>query len=98
MSDNFDQFGHLFGPESESRNRELLSKPENTQLDAELRSFFRQLSPFFQLPAAGKAAEWLVRRYQVHEYSVDEIVRCVLPYHDTKLFVRTVQMLDIRKR
>lgn len=89
MSDNFDQFGSLFAPESESRNREQLSKEDNVQLDAQLKSFFRHLSPFYQLPAAGKAMEWLVRRYQVQEYSVDAILRCVLPYHDTKLFVRS---------
>ena len=98
LSDSFEQFNPLFGPESENHNRELLSKDDNTRLDAQIRSFLRHLSPYYQLPAASKALEWLVRRYRVQEYSVDEIIRCVLPYHDTKLFVRTIQILEIRER
>jgi U3 small nucleolar RNA-associated protein 10 len=61
-------------------------------------SFLRHLSPLYQLPAAHKAMEWLVRRFRVQEYNVEAIIRCVLPYHDTKLFVRTIQILDIRQK
>ena len=78
ISREFDRFDHLFAAEVELGSRELLSAQQNAILDNQLQSFFRHLSPVFQLPAAHKALEWLVRRFQVHAYNVDEIMRFVL--------------------
>ena len=55
------------------------------------------LSPFFLMRPAHKALELLVRKYRVHEYNVEALIACVLPYHSTKTFVRAVQLLNLKK-
>lgn len=37
----------------------------------------------------------LSSRYHIHFYNVDDFMRCVLPYHETKMFVRVVQLLKL---
>lgn len=69
-----------------------MTDQQNKILDHQLQSFFRYLSPVFQIPAAHKSFEWLIRRFLVHENNVEEILRCVLPYHDTRLFVKVAQV------
>lgn len=34
-------------------------------------------------------------RFHIHLYNPDNLVGCVLPYHETKLFVRVIQLLKI---
>ncbi len=43
-----------------------------------------------------KALEWLVSRYHVHQYNTEAWVACVMPFHDTKTFVRAIQVLEIK--
>ena len=35
-------------------------------------------------------------RFYIHLYNVDSLLACVLPYHETKVFVRVVQLLKIK--
>lgn len=32
--------------------------------------------------------------FRVHVYNMEELILCALPYHDTHVFVRIVQLLD----
>jgi len=32
----------------------------------------------------------------VNEFNVDAVLRCALPYHETNLFVRIVQLLRLK--
>ena len=34
-------------------------------------------------------------RYHIHQYNIDEVMQCVLPYHETRIFVRVIQLLPI---
>jgi hypothetical protein len=48
------------------------------------------------LKPSGKALEWLIRRFRIHEYNVDAIIRAIIPYHETALFVTMVSILEIK--
>ena len=59
---------------------------------------WRFLAPtlaFFLLKPAGKVLEWLIRRFRVQEFNIDAVVACILPYHETKAFVKMVSLLKI---
>ncbi|KAJ6664676.1 hypothetical protein lerEdw1_006249 [Lerista edwardsae] len=38
---------------------------------------------------------FLIHLFHIHLYNPDSLVGCVLPYHETKLFVRVIQLLKI---
>ena len=88
----------LFGETSKSLERALQSKDVNEKLDKHISKFLQYLSPYFLLKPAHKVLEWLIRRYQIHVHNVDSLVTCILPYHETNLFSRVLQLLSIRDR
>ncbi len=85
----------LFASSSITFERAIQHKQVNEKLNAELRRFLINLAPYFMLKAAHKCFEWLVYRYQIHAYNLDEMFMCVLPYHETNYFVRALQMLNL---
>lgn len=85
----------LFNPTSITFERAIENKQVNEKLNAELRRFLIHLAPYFMLKPAHKCFEWLVYRYQIHAYNLDEMFMCVLPYHETNYFVRAIQMLNL---
>lgn len=34
-------------------------------------------------------------RFHIHLYNEDSLIACVLPYHETRIFVRVIQLLKI---
>lgn len=34
-------------------------------------------------------------RYQVHFYNIDDLLMCAFPYHDSNIFIRLLQILDV---
>lgn len=86
----------LFGDTSKSLERALQSKDVNEKLDKHISKFLQYLSPYFLLKPAHKVLEWLIRRFQIHVYNVDSLLTCILPYHETNMFARVVQLLSIR--
>ncbi|KAG0256973.1 HEAT repeat-containing protein 1 [Actinomortierella ambigua] len=85
----------LFAESMKSFDRTVQSKDDNAKLDESITLFLRQVSPFFMLKPAGKALEWLIRRFRINEYNVDAILHAILPYHETALFVTMVSILQI---
>ncbi|XP_012466889.1 uncharacterized protein At3g06530 isoform X1 [Gossypium raimondii] len=84
----------LFNLKSKELDRELMGVDENNQINASISSYLRLLSGHLQLPASLKTLEYLIRRYKIHVYNVEDLVLCVLPYHDTHAFVRIVQLIN----
>jgi hypothetical protein len=39
-----------------------------------------------------KVIEFLIRRYQINDFNTDAIMECILPYHETNLFARMLQL------
>ena len=83
----------LFGERTIDLHRSQISQAQNDQLDANIRSFLRVLSPFFMTKAAHKALEWLVRKFRIQELNLDALMECILPYHETVQFTRMVQIV-----
>ncbi|KAH9622396.1 hypothetical protein KSS87_007579 [Heliosperma pusillum] len=84
----------LFNLKSREVNRELMSDEENNGINATISSYLRLLSGHLQSPSAYKTLEFLIRRYKIHVYNIEELILCALPYHDTHVFVRIVQLVD----
>ncbi|XP_019382662.1 PREDICTED: HEAT repeat-containing protein 1 isoform X1 [Gavialis gangeticus] len=85
----------LFSVTSKGLERSVQSKVVNQQLDENISLFLIHLSPYFMLKPAQKCLEWLIHRFHIHLYNPDSLIGCVLPYHETKLFVRVIQLLKI---
>lgn len=83
----------LFGENTLEIHRSTMTKKQNDSLNFTLRTFLRLLSPFFMLKAAHKCLEWLIRKYRINELNVDDLMDCILPYHETVQFVRMVQII-----
>lgn len=86
----------LFSQASLTLERSVQSKEVNEKLDTEISLFLTRLTPYFLLKPAQKCTEWLVHRFHIHLYNTDSLLACVLPYHDTNVFVRVVQLLKIQ--
>eukprot|EP00878_Enallax_costatus_P034255 GHUV01037970.1.p1 GENE.GHUV01037970.1~~GHUV01037970.1.p1 ORF type:complete len:188 (+),score=50.03 GHUV01037970.1:644-1207(+) len=87
----------LFSRASLSVTREQLTKEENEQLNTNISAFLRVLVNHFLLPAAFQVLEYCIRRYQVHVYSVSDLLLCALPYHSTPEFARLVALLQLKE-
>ncbi|XP_029708721.1 HEAT repeat-containing protein 1 homolog [Aedes albopictus] len=83
----------LFDKTSIDLQRLVENKELNQKLDTNIRKFFFHVSPYFLLQPAHKCLEWLIRRFQIHEFNREDFVRLILPYHETLMFVRCVQIL-----
>ncbi|KAL4178617.1 hypothetical protein AMTRI_Chr13g116010 [Amborella trichopoda] len=86
----------LFSQKSVGFDREVLNSTENNGINKSISMYLQLLSGQLQLSSAQKTVEYLIRRYKVHVYNMDDLVLCALPYHDTTVFVRIVQLLDLR--
>ena len=85
----------LFSSTSITFERAIQTKQINEKLNMEIGRFLLHLSPYFMLKPAHKCFEWLVYRYQIHNYNLKEMLMCLLPYHETNYFVRALQMIDL---
>eukprot|EP00057_Strongylocentrotus_purpuratus_P026403 XP_011680877.1 PREDICTED: HEAT repeat-containing protein 1 [Strongylocentrotus purpuratus] len=88
----------LFDEASKSLERSIENREINDKLDKKIRQFLLTVSPYFLLKPAQKAIEWLVYRFHIQEYNTDDLMMCVLPYHETKIFVRAVQLLNLKNK
>ncbi|CAE8636333.1 unnamed protein product, partial [Polarella glacialis] len=80
------------GPE---RDRELLSKEANERLNKEIHQLLLLLSPHLQSRVAQEVLEGLLHRFHAHRWNVDDILAAVLPHHDSPLFTKLVQGLNV---
>ncbi|CEP08664.1 hypothetical protein [Parasitella parasitica] len=85
----------LFSEAMKSVDRILQTKEENDKLDTSINAFLSQLSPYFLLKPSGKVLEYLIRRFRIQDFNVESILKCILPYHETKSFVKMVSILNI---
>ncbi|CAH3846554.1 unnamed protein product [Pieris brassicae] len=84
----------LFSVSSKDFERAVQTKEVNINLDQTIEKILLELSPYMLLQSSHKAVEWLVNRYHIHEYNQDAIMALILPYHETKIFIRFVQIMD----
>ncbi|XP_029787503.1 HEAT repeat-containing protein 1 isoform X1 [Suricata suricatta] len=93
---SFEQFETpLFSQLAKTLERSVQTKAVNKELDENISLFLIHLSPYFLLKPAQKCLEWLIHRFHIHLYNQDSLIACVLPYHETRIFVRVIQLLKI---
>ena len=66
------------------------------QLDENISTFLRRLSPYLLLKPAQKCLEWLIHAFRIQSYNVNSVIECILPYFETKLFARVLQLLPLK--
>lgn len=85
----------LFSEASKDQNRMKMTNDESDRIDVLIQSFLQQISPMFLQTEALHLMEWLISRFQINEFNVDSIMECILPYHETKPFLKFVSILAI---
>lgn len=87
----------FFSPQLVEQDLTLLTKKELQSYDGPMRRFLMVISPHFEKKSAHKVLEWMVRKWRVNEVYVDDLMISILPYHDTDMFVRMVQIVYFTK-
>ncbi|XP_058792928.1 HEAT repeat-containing protein 1 homolog [Phymastichus coffea] len=96
LNNAFDDFKKtLFALSSISLERSVQDNKMNQKLNTEIEKFLVLLSPYFLLNTAHKALEWLIHRFHVHQFNKDHYLLLILPYHESRIFVRALQLLDL---
>eukprot|EP01132_Coremiostelium_polycephalum_P004285 gene4285-5360_t len=101
MDSRFKQFeSNLFSEQSLTFNRVLKTKEENDQLDQQITSFLQLQSNYFLLGSSHKALEWLIRRFRINEFNIDQIMSSIIPFHDSNIFAKFISILrfDFNKK
>jgi U3 small nucleolar RNA-associated protein 10 len=75
--------------------REMHTQDVNQKIDKSITSLLRLLSPYLMNRPSHLVLEYLVRHYKVYHYNVDAVVECILPWQDSNVFVRMVQLLNL---
>ncbi|XP_031838490.1 HEAT repeat containing 1 homolog l(2)k09022 [Nomia melanderi] len=96
LSDLFLEFERtLFAQSSLNLERSVQDVKVNKKLDGEIERFLILLSPYFLLNHAHKALEWLIHRFRIHDFNKDQFLLLILPYHETRMFVKALQLLNL---
>ena len=74
----------------------MKTKEENAKIDESITKCFRLLGPYFLLPATHKFLEFLIRIYKINEFNHDVVLLAMLPFHETNVFVRMLQLVPVK--
>ena len=88
----------LFSDNVKMLERTQEPKEFNQKLDKKIKEFLILLSPYFLIKPAQKALEWLIRRFRINLFNVDDLICCVLPFHETNLFARVLSTITLNKQ
>lgn len=84
---------NLFSEQSKSEDRTQMTALDNAELDRVIERFLGLLGGRLLLKPAIKAAEWLVRRFSVHERNTEAVLFTFLPYHASTIFPTLLSIL-----
>lgn len=89
------QYEDLFSDQSKEVERAVLQHDENEQLSKLIRKYINNsIVPFFMLNDCHETLEYLIYKYQVHNYQTNDLLCALLPYHETRLFARALQVIN----
>ena len=87
-------FNTIFNSTSKYFNREVKREEELKEVDENLNELLTQLIPFFRHKPTHKIIEYLIRIYNVNVYNKKVLLFSFLPYHETKLFSKLIQLMN----
>ncbi|KAF7977911.1 hypothetical protein HWV62_2480 [Athelia sp. TMB] len=85
----------LFSDAIKDLDRTLLNKDSAGELNENLAAFLRLLGPWVMEGMVGKILEWLVRRFRINEFNVEDVLSLFLPYHESPHFAKMLSILHI---
>ena len=88
----------LFTEASKNTQRHMEDAIFNEKLNATLGDFIRVLCPYLLNSHAQSILEYFVRHFRVHEYNVDDLMECCLPFHATPIFAKIASILVLPSR
>lgn len=95
LSPDLLQFVDFFNEQSKDIDRSSFSKDENDELSISMRKLINNLVvPFFMLNDCHETLEYLIYKYQIHNYETNDLLSAMLPYHETRLFARALQVFS----
>ena len=80
---------------AEAGHRESEDAETSRATSVEIRRYLRLLSGYFTEKCAISTLEYLVRRFKIHVYDVDDFIACALPWHSTAEFVKCAQTCQL---
>lgn len=94
IDNSFSEFeSTLFDYTAKDVQRAVETDDVNRLLNKNIKRFLFHLSPYFLIPSSHKCLEWLIRRFNINLYNKEEILMLILPYHQTNMFVRCLQIM-----
>lgn len=94
LNPDLEEYSDLFSEESKAIERSALHQDENEQLSERIRKYMHNsILPFFMLNDCHETLEYLIYKYQVHTYQTNDLLCALLPYHETRLFARALQVI-----
>jgi hypothetical protein len=76
---------------------EFLEQDEAGELHQRMKSLLSFLSGHFKTLDGQQCLEYLIQKYHVHVYNSEELILFALPYHDTAMFGKLVQLIPFLK-
>ncbi|KAF1318510.1 hypothetical protein FI667_g13898, partial [Globisporangium splendens] len=89
------EIAKLFSRQRINFHRAQTTKQEDADLNAALAKVLDALSGYFLLGATHKILEFLVRRYEIHRFNVDDVMATIVSYHESTWFAKMVRILHI---
>ncbi|KAI0311668.1 hypothetical protein OF83DRAFT_1068421 [Amylostereum chailletii] len=86
----------FFSDAAKGVDRTMLAGEATKGLDARLKDFLPLLGKHLMEGPTGRVLEWLVRRFRINEFNVDDVLALFLPYHDSPHFAKMVTILHIK--
>ncbi|ODV83497.1 hypothetical protein CANARDRAFT_9557 [[Candida] arabinofermentans NRRL YB-2248] len=83
----------IFSETSIGIDRQVQSKEQNDDLDKTINVFLSLIAPYWHLAISVKAAEWLLRRFQINHYNAEYLLLSTLPYFDQPIFERVLYVI-----
>ena len=86
----------IFSKKTLREDRESLLSDQLNHLNQTLSKFLRDVCPYLLQPAALNCIEYLIRKYSIHVYNVQEVLRTSLPFHRTSVFRSIITLLYVK--
>ncbi|KAL1745319.1 armadillo-type protein [Schizophyllum fasciatum] len=86
----------ILSPAAKATDRTLLSAEADGRLNESLKGVIAYLGEHLLTAPAGKVIEWLVRRFRVHEFNVEDALALFLPYLESPHFTKMLSILNIQ--
>ncbi|TDL26887.1 hypothetical protein BD410DRAFT_763071 [Rickenella mellea] len=90
--------GALFSDAAMHTDRTLISREDDESLGKTIAAFLTQLGPYLMEAPTGKVIEWLVRRFRIHEFNVDDVLALFLPYFESPHMAKMLSILHIKEQ